>query len=246
MRSRYGTSIVDLKVLPVIFELRLYSVAPGRMADCHARFRDHFPALFRRHGIACIGRWTATAGPDAPRFVYMMAYQSYAEREACWDSFYKDDEWWRLRAETNAGSEMIERHDLYFLKANTSWKDSGTAIKTSTAGLHELVFHEVAAGQSAAATAFLESTWLPALREAGATIMAVFDMASGVRMPQVVLLYAWRNATHRESGWAALNNNKQINEAWDEQRRKLGHTILTRSEVNLLEPSAYALPFSSI
>jgi hypothetical protein len=53
----------------MIYELRLYSVAPGRMADVHTRFNDHFPALFRKHGVNLVGRWHAVAGPDAPRFV---------------------------------------------------------------------------------------------------------------------------------------------------------------------------------
>src|SRR4051812_40871751 len=69
------------KVRAMIYELRLYSVAPGRMADVHDRFNHHFPALFARHGVHCVGRWNAVAGPDAPRFVYLMAYRDYAERE---------------------------------------------------------------------------------------------------------------------------------------------------------------------
>jgi len=226
----------------MIYELRLYAVAPGRMTACHARFRDHFPALFEKHGINCVGRWTATAGPAAPRFVYMMAYRDYAEREACWASFYKDDAWWKLRADTNAGFEMVERHDLFFLKPNACWPVPDAAQQDAVGGLHELVFQEVAAGQSVSANAFLEKTYLPALRQAGARIMAVFDMASGVRMPQVVLLYAWRDAAHRHEGWAAIESNEKIMAAWAAQRKELGHTIFTRAEVNLLEPSSYALP----
>lgn len=227
----------------MIYELRLYSVAQGRMADCHARFRDHFPALFHRHGINSVGRWTASAGPFGPRFVYMMAYHDYTEREACWASFYKDGEWWRLRSETNAGFEMIERYDLFFLKPNISWKMSHDVVSEPIEGIHELVFQEIAAGQSAAANEFLANTYLSALQRAGAKIMAVLDMVSGVYMPQIVFMYAWESAAHRQVGWESMNTNHLLNEAWDTQRRELGHTIFMRSDINLLEPSSYALPY---
>ncbi len=34
----------------MIYELRLYSVVPGRMPDLHARF-ERLPPLFQRHGV---------------------------------------------------------------------------------------------------------------------------------------------------------------------------------------------------
>ncbi len=34
----------------MIFELRLYAVAPGRMNALHARF-ERLPVLFERHGV---------------------------------------------------------------------------------------------------------------------------------------------------------------------------------------------------
>jgi len=51
------------KLKSMIYELRLSSVAPGRMFDVHTRFKDHFPALFAKHGVDCIARWNAVAGP---------------------------------------------------------------------------------------------------------------------------------------------------------------------------------------
>ena len=139
----------------MIYELRLYAVAPGRMADVHDRFNHHFPALFAKHGVDCVARWVALAGPDAPRFVYLMAYRDYAHRESVWASFYQDAEWWRIRAETNAGHEMVERHDLFFLKPNVAWT-ADAAPDQAVGGLHELVQQQLAPGQNANANAFLK------------------------------------------------------------------------------------------
>ena len=105
----------------MLYELRLYSATPGRIEDLHARFRDHLPKLMVRHGIDQVGRWTATAGPNGPLFLYLMAYDDMAQRERQWDAFYHDDEWWQIRAATNAGEEMVERFDLFFLRPNALW-----------------------------------------------------------------------------------------------------------------------------
>jgi hypothetical protein len=222
----------------MIYELRLYSVAPGRMTDVHSRFNDHLPALFKRHGVDCVGRWTALAGPDAPRFVYLMAYRDYAQRETTWAAFYQDADWWSIRADTNAGHEMVERHDLFFIKPNAVWAaPTGAAAQEAVGGLHELVQQQVAPGQAAAVNEFMKQTWLPRLREAGARVLGVFDMAAGSGMQKVVLLYAWPDAAKWHAGHRQLEADESLRDELAAQRKKLGTTLFQRSEVNLLEPA---------
>jgi len=229
----------------MIYELRFYSVAPGRMADVHSRFNDHLPALFQRHGVHCVGRWSALAGPDAQRFVYLMAYRDYAHREAAWAGFYQDADWWRIRAETNAGHEMVERHDLFFLKPNAVW-EADAAPGEAVGGLHELVQQQVAPGQNAQANAFLKGLWLPLLREAGARILGVFDMAAGSGMPTIVLLYAWPDANTWHAGRKLIDAHGPLRDALAAQRKALGNTAFMRSEVNLLEPAPGATIYAGL
>lgn len=220
----------------MIYELRLYAVAPGRMADVHERFGIHLPALFQRHGVHCVGRWSALAGPDAPRFVYLLAYRDYAQREATWAGFYQDADWWRVRAETNAGHEMVERHDLFFLKPNAAW-EAAADPDLPVGGLHELVQQQVAPGQQAHVNAFLQESWLPLLRQAGATVLGVFDMAAGAGMQKLVLLYAWPGAAAWHAGHQMIDNHAGLREQLAAQRRQWGTTLFQRGEVNLLVPA---------
>ena len=39
----------------MIYELRIYEAAPGRMADLNARFRDHTLRIFANHGLDVVG-----------------------------------------------------------------------------------------------------------------------------------------------------------------------------------------------
>ncbi len=220
----------------MIFELRLYSVTHGRMADANSRFTDHFPALFPRHGVECVGAWNALAGPGAPRFVYLLAYSDYDRREAVWASFYGDPEWTRIRAETNAGHEMIERHDLFFLKPNAAWQLDAAAPQTSAGAVHELVLQQIAPGQNAAVNDFLGTTYLPQLRESGARTLGIFDLASGCGMPQLVMLHAWVDAAAWHRGRLAIDSAAPLRERFTAQRQALGQPLFGRCEVNVLTP----------
>lgn len=224
----------------MIYELRLYSVAPGRMADVHDRFGTHLPALFARHGVHCVGRWAALAGPDAPRFVYLLAYRDYAQREATWAGFYQDDDWWKVRAATNAGHEMVERHDLFFLKPNAVWPATD-APDAPVGGLHELVQQQVAPGRNADANTFMKEIYLPALREAGAQVLGLFDMAAGSGMQKVVQLIAWPDAATWHAGRRRIEAHEGLRAAYAAQRAQHGTTFFERGEVNLLEPAPGAV-----
>lgn len=220
----------------MIFELRFYSVTHGRMADANARFTDHFPTLFPRHGVECVGAWNALAGPGSPRFVYLLAYTDFARREAVWASFYGDPDWARIRAETNAGHEMIERHDLFFLKPNATWQLDAAAPMPVTSEVHELVLQQIAPGQNAATNEFVGGVYLPQLRKSGARTLGVFDMASGCGMPQLVMLHTWPDAAAWHRGRLAMDSAPSLRESFTAQRQKRGQPLFGRSEVNLLTP----------
>tara|TARA_R110002095_G_scaffold1604_6_gene7907 strand:+ start:201 stop:683 length:483 start_codon:yes stop_codon:yes gene_type:complete len=64
-----------------IFELRIYTAAPGKMEALHKRFQDHTLRLFDKHGIKSIGYWTAADNEEAERLYYMVAYPDRAARE---------------------------------------------------------------------------------------------------------------------------------------------------------------------
>lgn len=225
----------------MIYELRLYSVVPGRMPDLHARF-ERLPPLFKRHGVQCIGQWTVTAGPRMPGFVYLMAYADLAEREARWAPFYTDPDWLSLRAETNAGAEMVERYDLCFLKPNAGWAPDPKDAQRSIGGVHELLMHEAALGQGAATNAFLREVQLPLLRAHGAQVMLVADMASGPRMPQVVTMLGWEDHAAREAAWGAVEVDPVWRAAVAAQRKEIGWPVLGRTDRYVLRATGGCLP----
>ena len=142
----------------------------------------------------------------------------------------------KIRAETNAGHEMIERHDLFFLKPNAAWQADPAAPKANPGEVHEIILQQIAPGQNPAVNAFLRSTWLAALQEAGARNLGIFDMASGYGMPQLVIFNAWPDAAAWQRGRTAMDYTGPLQQDFAAQRNKLGQPLFGRSEVNLLAP----------
>lgn len=231
----------------MIHELRMYSVVPGRLEDNLDRFEHHLPKLMARHGIWNVGRWVAVAGPRAPMFVYVMAYADLDQRERQWNGFYADDEWWELRARTNAGSQMVDRFDLSFLKANPAWTPpDNTQPDARRDGLHELALIDVALGHGPDANAFLRDTYLPlVVREAG-QVMMLSDFMTGPSLPRLALMTAWSNAEARRRARRAIDGDPELRGVQRSERERIGQTSLGRTDIYELEPTAFDLPLATL
>ena len=230
----------------MLYELRFYNVAPGRMPENHERHRTGLPPLFARHGIEVVGRWTATAGPDTPLFAYLMSYPDLAERERQWTAFYDDADWWALRTKTNAGSEMVERYDLMFLRPHPRLSPATITPGERLGGVHELVFLEVGAGLGSQAGQFLETALLPAILRQGGRVMMVADLMTGPRLPRMALMIAWSDAEAAFRGRMAVDADQLVLAAQQVERQNGGKTALGRADIYGLEPAAYALPFAAL
>jgi hypothetical protein len=78
----------------MIYELRTYWAAPGKLDQLHSRFRALTLAVFARHGIQLIGMWTpAQPTVESGDLVYLLAFPDQAERAARWRAFDEDAEW---------------------------------------------------------------------------------------------------------------------------------------------------------
>jgi len=100
----------------MIYELREYHVAPGRMEDLHERFRNHTLKLFKRHGIEPIAFFTDDVGPANNVLTYLLKFEDANQRERAWASFRADPEWRGVAAASNAPGQLIHRISNRILK----------------------------------------------------------------------------------------------------------------------------------
>ena len=84
----------------MIYELRIYRAVPGRLPNLLARFQNHTLRIWEKHGIRQAGFWTTLVGESNNELIYLLAWESLAERERKWNAFLADPEWLATRAET--------------------------------------------------------------------------------------------------------------------------------------------------
>lgn len=100
----------------VVYELRIYHAAPGRLAELLARFRDHTIKIFDRHGLKSVAYWTPVDEPQKSNtLVYILQHPSREEAAANWKSFQDDPEWKSVKEKSEANGKLTEKIDSTYL-----------------------------------------------------------------------------------------------------------------------------------
>jgi len=91
----------------VIYELRVYRCVPNRLPALLKRFETKTLALWEKHGIRQAGFFTTMIGESNQELIYLLAWESLAEREKKWSAFIADPEWKAAREETEKDGAIV-------------------------------------------------------------------------------------------------------------------------------------------
>ena len=96
----------------MIYELRTYTAAPGKLKELHQRFREHTLRAFARNGFEVIGFWepvqSETVQTGNKELVYLLAFPDQAARDTAWAAMEIDPEWSKARAESKRNGILVE------------------------------------------------------------------------------------------------------------------------------------------
>ncbi|HET8631900.1 MAG TPA: NIPSNAP family protein [Thermomicrobiales bacterium] len=94
----------------MIYELRTYTAAPGKLDALNRRFRDVTLGLFEKHDLRVIGFWQPLAGDDQEGdLVYLLAHPDREAAEANWAAFRADEAWVRAKAESERDGPLTAK-----------------------------------------------------------------------------------------------------------------------------------------
>ncbi len=91
-----------------VYELRTYSATPGKLDALIARFRDHTETIFKRHDIDAIGYWVPQDNKNNV-LIYIVEHKSRTDAAKNWAAFQADDEWKKVRAESEANGPLTTK-----------------------------------------------------------------------------------------------------------------------------------------
>jgi hypothetical protein len=99
----------------MIYELRIYHCAPGRLPDLNKRFETVTLKMWEMHNIRPVGFWTVLIGESNQDLYYLLEWKDLAEREQKWGAFQADPEWHKARAETEKNGPLTTHVTNYML-----------------------------------------------------------------------------------------------------------------------------------
>src|ERR1051325_7806570 len=94
-----------------VYELRIYTTAPGKLDALLARFRDHTCKIFERHGMENIGYWVPVEKDQGAEntLIYIIAHKSRDAAKASLAAFGKDPEWQEARKKSEEGGKILAK-----------------------------------------------------------------------------------------------------------------------------------------
>jgi hypothetical protein len=85
----------------VLYELREYTVVPGKLPALIKRFTDHTLRLFEKNGIDVVFISHTEFGENSiGEVVYVVRWQSYQQLEEAWSRFLADPEWVQVKKDS--------------------------------------------------------------------------------------------------------------------------------------------------
>ena len=91
-----------------LYELRTYTAPAGKLDALEARFRDNTERIFKKHDIKAIGYWVPVDNKNN-QMIYIVDHKSMEDATKNWAAFQADDEWKKVRAESEAGGPLTTK-----------------------------------------------------------------------------------------------------------------------------------------
>jgi len=97
----------------MVYELRTYTAAPGKMPELQKRFRDHTMQLFEKHGMKNIGYWVPADKPET--LIYIVAHKSRDAATKSWAGFMADPEWRSVYKESQKNGSLTTKVERVYM-----------------------------------------------------------------------------------------------------------------------------------
>jgi hypothetical protein len=98
----------------MLYELRIYTVHPGRLDAIHQRFSNHTLRIFKRLGMKVCDFWADEEGNS--KLYYLMEFSDMDERNQQWGTFKHDPEWIEAKRKSEESGPIVEKIEEIFMK----------------------------------------------------------------------------------------------------------------------------------
>jgi NIPSNAP len=235
-----------------IFELRQYTLKPGRRGELIALFEEHFIEGQEQYGMRILGQFRDLARPD--RFVWLRGFADMEARRGALEGFYFGPVWREHGRAANV--TMLDSDNVLLLhparptssfRVDVSARPAHDAPETD-GGVILATVYSFDAPVGTPFVEFFEADLAPALRGAGATLLGQFvSEPSENTFPQLPVregehVLVWFASFADAAAYAAYQAALAASQAWTTTLAPTLRRQLSRSEEVLeLAPSRRSL-----
>lgn len=183
-----------------VYELRIYTAEPGRVADLVTRLKGA-SQLFARHGMENLIFWAPFKDKKsgADKMAYVLSHKSREAAAASWKAFGSDPAWHAMRDANEAKGKVVTKVDSTFLTP-TDYSPS-TVVNAPKAGeVYELRTYVTPDGKLADLDARFRNHTMKLFEKHGMTNGPYFHPMDADKGASNTLIY-W--VTHQSSAAAA-------------------------------------------
>jgi hypothetical protein len=102
----------------MVYELRTYWAAPGKIEALHRRFRTLTLGIFQRHAMEVVGFWTPVLdSAESGNLVYILRFADEAAKIAAWTAFQNDPDWIAGKAASEVDGKLVDHLTSVLLDA---------------------------------------------------------------------------------------------------------------------------------
>ncbi len=227
---------------PRLYELRLYTAAPGKVDAVVERFRDAAVPLFAKHGLTGAGYFVPTPNPTN-QFVVLMAHKDRAARDAGFKGFTADPAWMAAVSASDAAGKLVAKVDEYFLTC-TDYSPAVAVAAQSPARVFELRMYQSSSGNPEAINARFRDHTVKLFAKHGMTNLWYWNLADGTKDTRHDLIYllAHPSADARKKAFGAFGADPEWKAALTASEAKAGGPLTTKGGVKymLLTPTDFS------
>jgi hypothetical protein len=192
-----------------VYELRIYTVPPGKMPDLLARFRDHTRAIFERHGMVNVGYWLPADPKDGDKLYYFLQHASRGTAAASWKAFGEDPDWQAVAKASEANGKIVAKVESTFLTL-TAYSPA-TPATAGNGRIFELRTYTTNEGRLDALDARFRDHTIALFARHGMTSLFYFHPTDADKGGGKTLVYLLAHASREDAtkSWAAFQGDPE-------------------------------------
>jgi hypothetical protein len=113
-QQKTQNQVVEKTNEPLLYELRIYYAATGKLDELLNRFEDHTMAIFEKYDMINLAYWTPVINDDN-QLIYLLGHSNKQSRDESWARFREDPDWNRVKKESEINGKLVDSIQTIFL-----------------------------------------------------------------------------------------------------------------------------------